>query len=331
MNVALPRSRILGTGSHAPSRVVTNDELARGLDTSDAWITDRTGIHRRHIAGPGETASQLAAVASRAALAAAGLGAMDVGMIVVATFTADRRLPSCATELGALLGADAVPAFDLSAACAGFVYALSVADQFIATGALDCVLVVGVEILSCVTDWKDRGTAVLFGDGAGAVVLGRAERDGRGLLATRLYTDGSAAEALLIPMGGSAEPVTVEGLARSRDAIKMDGADVFRIAVRNMTAASTEAVKSAGLTMAEVDWVVPHQANRRILTQVASRIGLPLEKFVMNLDEYGNTSSASIPLALDEAVRDGRIRPGDRVLFCALGAGISWGASVVRM
>jgi 3-oxoacyl-[acyl-carrier-protein] synthase III len=326
-----PQSHILGTGHYAPARVVSNAEIEKLVDTSDQWISERTGIHRRHLAADGEVASDMAATAARHALEAAGLNVADLDLIIVGTFTGDTATPACAAHLQHKLGAEDIPAFDISAACAGFIYCLTIADQFIATGAANCVLVVGVEILSRVVNWQDRVTCILFGDGAGAVVLGRAPGDGRGLLVARIFTDGSFASSILIPAGGTAEPLTAQGIERKRNTIHMVGQDVFKVAIKNLTSASTHVLKAAGLTSAELDWVVPHQANLRIIMQVATRLGFPLEKFVLNIDEYGNTSSASIPIALDEAVRKGRIQPGHTVLLCALGAGISWGAAILRM
>jgi 3-oxoacyl-[acyl-carrier-protein] synthase-3 len=326
-----PKSRILGTGRYTPERVVTNADLEKVVDTSDSWITERTGIRRRHIAADREVTSDMAAAAAKNALQAAGLNAADLDMIIVGTISGDTPMPSCAVNVQQKIGADEIPAFDISAACAGFLYGLTIADQFIATGAANCVLVIGVELLSRILNWEDRATCVLFGDGAGAVILGPAKGDGRGILATRLFTDGSLAGALHIPGGGCAEPITAEGITRKRNKVHMVGQDVFKVAVKNLTSASTTAMKASGLTSAELDWVVAHQANMRIITLVSDRLKFPLEKFVLNIEEYGNTSSASIPIALDEAVRDGRIRPGHNVLFCALGAGISWGSAVVRM
>jgi 3-oxoacyl-[acyl-carrier-protein] synthase-3 len=301
------------------------------VETSDAWITERTGIRERRIAPDGVVTSDMAAAAGKAALEMAGLTARDLDMIIVATVTPDMPMPATAVFVQQKLGAGLCPAFDLSAACAGFVFALSVADQFIATGQMRHVLVIGVELLSRFVDWTDRTTCVLFGDGAGAVVLGPAKGDGRGILSTKIFTDGSLAGALQIPGGGSVEPLTAEGLERKRNKVHMTGSEVFKVAIKNLTSASALALKAAGLTSKELDWVVAHQANLRIITQVSDRLGFPLEKFVLNIEEYGNTSSASIPIALDEAVRDGRIQPGQTVLLCALGAGISWGASIVRM
>jgi 3-oxoacyl-[acyl-carrier-protein] synthase III len=330
-DVMAPKSRILGTGHYAPARVVTNFDLEKIVDTSDTWIAERTGIRRRHVAADGEVTSDMAAAAGRRALEAAGLNAADLDMIIVGTISGDTPLPACAAHVQQKLGADEIPAFDIAAACAGFVYGITIADQFIATGAARCVMVIGVELLSRFLNWEDRTTCVLFGDGAGAVVIGPARDDGRGILSTKIFTDGALAGALLIPAGGTAEPITTDGLARQRNKVHMTGQEVFRVAIKNLTSASALALKAAGLTSKELDWVVAHQANLRIITQVAARLGFPLEKFVLNIEEYGNTSSASIPIALDEAVRDGRIKPEQNVLLCALGAGISWGAAIVRM
>jgi 3-oxoacyl-[acyl-carrier-protein] synthase-3 len=326
-----PASRILGTGAYAPERVLTNIDLEKMVDTSDQWISERTGIRERRIARPDETTSDMALVASRRALEAAGLEASDLDMIVVGTISGDMPMPACAAFLQRKLGVSEIPAFDVSAACAGFLYGLSIGDQFIRSGMHRHVLVVGAELLSRILDWEDRATCVLFGDGAGAVVLGPAADDGRGVLATRLHTDSTLADALCIRAGGSKERVTEEAIRQKRDKVTMDGQDVFKVAVRNLTKASAAAVTDAGLEGKDVRWVVPHQANLRILSQVAQRLDIPLERFVINIDRYGNTSSASIPIALDEAVRDGRVRAGDTVLMCALGGGISWGSALVRM
>jgi len=315
-----------------------NTELEALVDTSDAWITERTGIKQRRIAAAGEASSDMAAAAGRRALQAAGLNVADLDMILISTVTADSPIPGCAPHVQRKLGATEIPAFDIAAACAGFVYAITIADQFIATGVVRCVLVVGVELLSRVLNYDDRVTCVLFGDGAGAAVLGAASMgppspssEPSGILSSLLFTDGSLAGALNIPAGGSAEPPTNDVLREKRNKVHMQGKDVFRTAVRNLTTSSAQALKAAGLTSKQLDWVVAHQANLRIITQVSSRLGFPMERFIINIDSYGNTSSASIPLALDEAVRDGRIQPGQTVLLCALGAGISWGAALVRM
>jgi 3-oxoacyl-[acyl-carrier-protein] synthase-3 len=263
----------------------------------------------------------------------------DLDMIIVATVTPDAPMPGCAVHVQQKLGAEEIPAFDIAAACAGFVYGITIADQFIANGAARCIMVIGVELLTRALNWDDRTTCVLFGDGAGAVVLAPANFARRptddappaGILAASIFTDGSLAGALGIPGGGVAEPPTLSMLASKRNKVHMVGQDVFKTAVKNLTSSSAQTLKAAGLTSAELDWVVAHQANLRIITSVAKRLGFPLDKFVINIDAYGNTSSASIPIALDEAVRDGRIQPGHTVLMCALGAGISWGAALVRM
>jgi 3-oxoacyl-[acyl-carrier-protein] synthase III len=326
-----PGSQIVGTGAYAPERVLTNHELARMVDTSDEWIRERTGIRERRVARDDETASDMALVAAQRALEMAGLKASDLDMIIVGTVTGDLPMPACAAFLQRKLGVSQIPAFDISAACAGFLYGLSIGDQFIKTGAHRRVLVVGVELLSRILNWKDRVTCVLFGDGAGAAVLAPAEDDGRGLLATRLYTDSGLADSLCIPAGGTKERLTPEALAQNRDKVFMIGQDIFKIAVKNLTQASRAALEAAQLSADELTWVVPHQANLRIIAQVALRLGISLDRFVLNIERYGNTSSASIPIALDEGIRDGRIKKGDTVLMSALGAGISWGSAALRM
>ncbi|HEY3496573.1 MAG TPA: beta-ketoacyl-ACP synthase III [Polyangiaceae bacterium] len=331
MGRARPGSQIVGTGAYAPERVLTNQDLARMVDTSDEWIRERTGIRERRVARDGETASDMALAASRRALEMAGLTAQDLDMIVVGTVTGDVPMPACAAFLQRKLGVTQIPAFDISAACAGFLYGLSIGDQFIRGGTCKRVLVVGVELLSRVLNWQDRVTCVLFGDGAGAAVLAPAGDDGRGLLASRLYTDSSLADSLCIPAGGSNERLTPESLAAHRDKVFMIGQDIFKIAVKNLTQASRAALEAAELSAGDLTWVVPHQANLRIITQVALRLAIPLDRFVLNIERYGNTSSASIPIALDEALRDGRVKQGDTILMCALGAGISWGSAIVRI
>jgi 3-oxoacyl-[acyl-carrier-protein] synthase-3 len=331
MGTERPGSQILGTGAYAPEKVLTNRDLEKMVDTSDEWIRERTGIRERRVAADGEAASDLALRASQRALEAAGVRAADLDMIIVGTISADHPMPACAAYLQRKLGVSQIPSFDVSAACAGFLYGLSIGDQFVRTGALQRVLVVGVELLSRILNWKDRATCVLFGDGAGAVVLGPAEGDGRGILSTKLHTDASLTDSLYIAAGGSRERLTAEGLASNRDKVFMVGSDIFRIAVKNLTGASRAALDAASMPADAVKWVVPHQANMRIISQVAQRLDIPLDRFVLNIERYGNTSSASIPIALDEAVRDGRIQKGDTVLMCALGAGISWGSALVRM
>jgi 3-oxoacyl-[acyl-carrier-protein] synthase-3 len=331
-----PASAILGTGHYAPAKVLSNTDLERMVDTSDAWITERTGIRERRIAADGEVTSDMAAQASLRALEAAGLTAKDLDMIVLGTVTGDSPMPATAVRLQQKIGAQNIPAFDLSAACAGFLYGLSIADQFIRTGHMQRVLVVGAELLSRVLNWEDRTTCVLFGDGAGAVVLGPARAGSAGapragVISTKIFTDGALAGALTIPGGGSHMPITHGSLDEAQNKVHMVGSEVFKVAVQNLSSSSKAAIEAAGLTTRDIDWVVAHQANLRILSQVATRLDIPLERFVINIERYGNTSSASIPIALDEAVRDGRIKPGHTVLMCALGAGISWGSALVRM
>ncbi len=327
-----PRSRIKGTGSYLPERVVTNQDIAQIVDTSDEWIQKRVGIRERRYAAEDQASSDLAAAAARKAIQASGLDASDIDMIIVGTITGDMPLPACAAFVQQKLGCRDIPSFDVAAACAGFIFALSIGDSFIRTDAARNVLVIGVEVLTRITNFQDRNTCVLFGDGAGAVVLTRADNSDHGvLMSTNLFTDATLADILNVPAGGSREPVTHESLDAQRNKIYMNGQEVFRIAVRRLTSSSQAAIKQAGLEPDQVDWVVPHQANLRIINQVAARLGIPYERFVLNIAERGNTSSASVPIALDEAVQDGRIKSGHTVLMCALGAGISWGSALVRM
>jgi 3-oxoacyl-[acyl-carrier-protein] synthase III len=330
-SVTAPKTCILGTGAYAPDRVLSNRDLEKLVDTSDAWITERTGIKERRVAADDQASSDMALIAAQRALEAAGLHARDLDMIIVGTVTPDLPMPACAAILQHKLGAGPIPAFDVSAACAGFIYAMSIADQFIRSGAQKHVLIVGVELLSRILNWKDRTTCVLFGDGAGAAVLGPAKDDGAGILSTKLYTDSSLVGSLCIPAGGSKERLTPEALLAQRDKVHMAGQDIFKVAVKNLTSASRSALEHADLPASAVRWVVPHQANLRIISQVAQRLDIPLERFVLNIERYGNTSSASIPIALDEGLRDGRIQRGDTVLMCALGAGISWGSALLRV
>jgi 3-oxoacyl-[acyl-carrier-protein] synthase-3 len=331
MPKSAPSTLLAGVGAYVPEGVVSNHDLERRVDTSDAWITERTGIRERRIAGASENASDMALAASKRALENAGLTPADLDMIIVGTVTGDMPFPACAAFLQHKLGATQIPAFDVSAACAGFLYALSIGDQFIRTGVNRHVLVVGVELLSRIIDWEDRTTCILFGDGAGAAVLSAGATEGRGVLSTKLYTDGSLTGSLCQPAGGTALPLTVELLQEKKNKVHMNGRDVFKVAVRNLASASQAALEDAGLAPKDVDWIVPHQANMRIINQVASRLEVPMDRYVLNIDRYGNTSSASIPIALAEAVADGRIRRGHTVLMCALGAGISWASAVVRL
>lgn len=326
----VPAARILGTGRYTPARVMTNAELEKTVDTSDAWITERTGIKERRIAAEGELTSDMAAAAGRAAMEAAGIRGDQLDMIIVGTISGDMPMPACAVFVQQKVGAKNCPSFDLSAACAGFVYGLSIAEKFIRTGAAKHILVIGVELLSRLLDWEDRKTCVLFGDGAGAVVLGPSDDGKRGILSTHLFTDGALACTLLIPGGGSKEPFGPEVLANKRHKVHMEGQDVFKAAVRNLANAATAALNANGMAATDVDWVVAHQANLRILQAISQRLEIPMERFHVNIQKYGNTSSASIPIALDEAVRDGLIKPGQSILMTALGSGISWGSALVR-
>ncbi len=317
----MKRAAILGTGSALPARRVTNAELSETVDTSDEWIVERTGIRARYIAGAGETTATLAADAARRALDAAGVDASDIDLIVLATATPDQTFPSSATKVQALLGIDDCVAFDVAAVCSGFLYALSVAENMIRGGSAKTALVIGSETFSRILDWEDRGTCVLFGDGAGAVVLGVAE-DGRGVLASRLHADGRHNELLYVD-GGPSTTGTVGKL-------RMKGREVFRHAVNNLANVLTETLGAAGLSVDDVDWVVPHQANARILDATAKKLGLDPAKVVVTVAEHANTSAASVPLALDTAVRDGRIKVGDLVVLEAMGGGFTWGAAAVR-
>ena len=320
------RATIAGTGSALPSRRVTNDELAQTVDTSDEWIVERTGIRARHIAGDGETTGTLAAEAARKALDAAGISAGEIDLIVLATATPDQTFPATATKVQDALGIRDCVAFDVGAVCSGFLYALSVAESMIRGGGSTNALVIGAETFSRILDWEDRATCVLFGDGAGAIVLTAEDSvdgpEGRGVLATALHADGRHNQLLYVD-GGPSTTGTVGKL-------RMKGSEVFRHAVVNLAAVLEEAIAKAGLTTADVDWVVPHQANRRILDATARKLGLPAERVIVTVDEHANTSAASVPLALDVAVRDGRIKRGDLIVLEAMGGGFTWGAAVAR-
>jgi len=316
-------SRIVGTGSYLPPRVVTNAEFAARLDTSDAWIRERTGIAQRHIAEESQASSDLALEASRAALAAAGVKAQDLDLIVVATSTPDYVFPSTACLLQAKLGVRSSAAFDLQAVCSGFVYALATADNFIRSGSQKRALVVGTEVFSRILDWNDRGTCVLFGDGAGAVVLAADSRPG--LHASVLHADGSYAGILCVPGNISG------GRILGSPFLQMQGSQVFKFAVKVLDEVARETVAAAGMRLEDVDWLIPHQANVRILEATARKLGLPMERLVVTVDHHGNTSAASVPLALDEFVRAGKIRAGHRVLMQGVGGGFTWGATLATM
>ncbi len=320
------RSVLLGVGSYLPKRVLTNAELAKRVDTSDEWIVERTGIRERHIAAEGELTSDLASAASVNGLRAAGREAKDIDLVIVATTTPDLTFPATAARVQAELGVNQGAAFDLQAVCSGFVFALATADNFLVRGQAKCALVIGAETFSRIMDWEDRGTCVLFGDGAGAVVLeaqDEAQAGNRGVISTFLRTDGRMHDLLYVD-GGPSETQTV-------GKVRMVGNAVFRHAVEHISGAMLEACARAGVPLDAVDWFVPHQANQRILDGVARKLGVPVEKVVSTVALHGNTSAASVPLALDAAVQDGRIKPGQLVLMEALGGGLTWGAALVRV
>ena len=320
------RAVVAGSGSYLPERILTNADLAARIDTTDAWIVERTGIRQRHIAADGEATSDLGVAAARRALDMAGMTADDIDLVVVATATPDQTFPACATVIQHKLGMTRGVAFDVAAVCSGFLFALSVADAMLVTGAANTALVIGAETFSRILDWEDRGTSVLFGDGAGAVVLRVETRIGgtsdRGILGHRLHSDGQHNQLLYVD-GGPATTGTVGKL-------RMKGREVFRHAVTNLAAVMTETLDAVGLSAADVAWVVPHQANLRILEATAKKLGLPIERVVVTVDAHANTSAASVPLALDTAVRDGRIKANDLLLLEAMGGGFTWGAAAIR-
>ncbi len=320
------RSLVTGLGAALPEAVLTNADLARRIDTSDDWIVSRTGIERRHIAAEGETTADLALKAARAALADSGLGADALDLIVVATTTPDETFPAVATSIQARLGMIRGAAFDVQAVCSGFIYALAVADNFIKAGQAKTVLVIGAETMSRLLDWSDRSTCVLFGDGAGALVLqaadGRGDSSDRGVLNSQLYSDGRLHDLLYVDGGPSS--------TRTTGHLRMQGREVFKHAVVNTTAAIEAAAQASGVAVSDIAWIVPHQANQRILDATVRRLGIPAERMISTIAEHGNTSAASVPLALAVGVADGRIKQGDLVLMEAMGGGFTWGASLVR-
>jgi len=315
-------SRIIGTGSYLPEKILSNTDLAALVDTSDEWIYQRTGIRQRHIAADDETTSDLALKASQRALAMAGITPDKLDLIIVATTTPDMVFPGTACLLQAKLGVKGMPAFDVQAVCSGFVYALTTADQFMRSGQYKHILVVGAEIYSRILDWQDRGTCVLFGDGAGAVVLKRSTTPG--ILAARLHADGSHADILSVP--GSVSCGKVSG----RPLLQMDGTAVFKFAVKVLGEVALETLDAAGLQKSDIDWLIPHQANIRIIQATAKKLGLSMERVITTVDRHANTSAASVPLALDEAVRDGRIKPGQHVMLEGVGGGFTWGAVLIK-
>ena len=319
------RSVLVGTGSALPKRVMTNADVAGFVETSDEWIVERSGIRQRYVAGPDETTSSLATAAARAALEMAGLEGKDIGLIVLATATPDQTFPATATIVQNDIGANGGIAFDVAAVCSGFLYAVGVADSMLRAGMAERALVIGAETFSRILDWEDRTTCVLFGDGAGAVVLEAQDTPdvgGAGILASRLHADGAHNQLLYVDGG----PSTTGTVGK----VRMKGSEVFKHAVRNLSDVLVEVLEATGLTAADLDWVVPHQANARILDATARKLGLPAEKVIVTVDQHANTSAASVPLALDSAVRDGRIRKGDLIMLEAMGGGFTWGASLLR-
>jgi 3-oxoacyl-[acyl-carrier-protein] synthase-3 len=324
------RSFIAGTGSYAPDKILTNADLEKLVQTSDQWIVERTGIRERHVAAPEQATSDLALEAARRALADADLAPRDVEMIVMGTVTPDYPFPSAAVVLQAKLGNKKAFAFDVSAACAGSIFALSIADRYICSGAVKNALVLGAEALTKITDWTDRNTCILFGDGAGAMVLRPTDDPRRGVSTIRLHADGSYVPILLQPGGGSRDPISEKVIREKSHYVKMNGREVFKVAVRALEDACREVMAAEKLAPGDVTYVIAHQANKRILDATLSRLDIPPERCWMNLEKYGNTSSASLPMTLDEAHRAGWFKPGDVILMMAIGGGLAWGAAVLR-
>lgn len=320
---------ITGTGSYLPEREVTNFDIEKMVETTDEWIRTRTGISSRRVAGERIATSDLSTEAAKRALADAGISAEDLDLIIVATVTPDMAFPSTACIVQSNIKAVKAAAFDIEAACSGFLYAMTIGEQFIKNGFYKNVLIIGAETLSKVLDWEDRNTCVLFGDGAGAVVLQRVE-EGYGILSSYLGADGVSGNALVLPAGGSRIPATIESVTNKLHFVKMDGSEVFKFAVRVMGKAALEALRLSGLTLEDIDFMIPHQANIRIIDAAAKRLKLPLEKVYVNLDRYGNMSAASVPVAMDEAVKANLIKKGDIVVLVAFGGGLTWASSVVK-
>ncbi len=326
----LPHVRIAGTGSYLPERVLTNAELEKKVDTSDEWITSRTGIKARRIARDDEFTSHMAAEAGKRALEQAGLDAADVDLIIVATITPDTLTPATACYVQQLIGSNSAVAFDVSAACSGFLYALEIAQSCVSTGAFRNALIIGAEKLSAFVNWEDRNTCVLFGDGAGAAVLLPSENGNGKILSSHLGTDGAQAKLLHIPGGGSACPITINNAEEHLAALAMSGREVFKHAVTAMRRAAETAIEEAGLTAQDIKLFIPHQANLRIIDAIVDRLKVPKERVYINLDKYGNTSAAAVAIALDEAHREGRIERGDKILLFAFGAGLTWASAVIE-
>ncbi len=325
-----PLVEVLATGRYLPDQVVTNDDLSKRMDTSDEWIRTRTGIRERRIAPDGMSTAHLGAGAARRAMEKAGIEPGEVDVVVLCTSTPDRWMPATACDVQALLGCRNAWAFDVMAACSGFVYSMSVAEGYLAAGRGEIALVVAAEKMSSILNWNDRSTCVLFGDGAGAAVLRRANGSGRGIVSSHMRSDGNLSHLLCRPAGGALEPISQAVLEQARHLVRMEGREVFKNAVRSMAEACDVALQQAGLTANDIDLLVPHQANIRIIEATAKYANLPMDKVFVNVDRYGNMSSASVPVGLDEAEEQGRIRPGSHVLTVAFGAGLTWGAMVLR-
>ncbi|MFN0119173.1 MAG: beta-ketoacyl-ACP synthase III [Blastocatellia bacterium] len=328
--MSLSRAMISGTGRYLPEGVITNDDLEKLVETSDDWITSRTGIKRRHRGAPDEYTSTLATHAARGALARAGVDPADLDMIICATVCPDMSLPSTAVFIQSQLGAKRAAAFDIVAACSGFLYGLTIASQFIATGAQRNILVIGVEMLTRYVDYTDRGTCVIFGDGAGAALVTRSSDDKRGVLAARIQSDGDYADCLYTPGGGTRVPASHESVDGGQHFIKMKGNELFKVAIRSMEDLSRKVLDEVKMTPGDIDLLVPHQANQRITDAVADRLGIPPEKVYSNIAHIGNTSAASIPICLDELVESGRLQPGMTIMMTSFGAGVTWGSVLMR-
>jgi 3-oxoacyl-[acyl-carrier-protein] synthase-3 len=322
---------VAGTGAYVPARVVTNDDFAKRLDTSDEWIVQRTGIRERRIVAPGQGTLDLSVHASRQALAEAGLGPDEIDLIILATATPEHPLPSTSCELQAALGCGWIPAFDIGAACSGYVYAMINAAHFIDSGMAKKVLILGSETLTSITDMEDRGTAILFGDAAAAAIIQPSADPSKGILATRLGADGGRAKAVWVPGGGAAEPASIKTVNERLHYMKMRGREIYKFAVNMMHALVKETAEDAGVSLRDLALVIPHQSNLRIIESAVGRLGIPMEKVSVNIDRFGNTSAASIGLAFHEALETGRIKSGDLVMFVAFGAGLTWGSALLRI
>ena len=322
---------VAGTGAYLPEKILTNQDLEKSLDTSDAWITARTGIRERRIAAEGESASTMAAKAGKQALEAGGIGPEDVDMIIVATSSPDVLFPSTACFVQNELQAFGSAAYDVSAVCSGFIFGLSIAEQYLKTGRYEHILLIGSEVNSRIVDWSDRATCILFGDGAGALLLNRVEQEQPlGVLSTHIYSDGSLSDLICVPGGIGRTGINKQDIDDKKYSIKMSGNATFKVAVKRMTEVIQEALEFNGLSIEEVDLLIPHQANERIIRAVAERLKYPMEKVLMNIHKYGNTSAASIPIGINEAWRDGRIQPGETSVLGAVGAGLTWGSAVIK-